>query len=136
MPGNIFNRSSKGTNKLIQNGAKLVLGVDDILEELNLSMVASHVAAQQVAPENDVERMLMARLSHEPILTDELVNALNLPTEVITSTLALMELKGMVRQANGTSYVIAHEERISYGEHNERVVCTNYGWGSGQDYGR
>jgi DNA processing protein len=115
VPGNIFNRSSKGTNKLIQNGAKMVLGVGDILEELNLSMVASHVAAQQIAPENDVERMLISHLSHEPVLTDELVNALNLPTEVITSTLALMELKGMVRQASGTSYVIAHEERAAYG---------------------
>jgi DNA processing protein len=114
VPGNIFNKASRGTNMLIQKGAKLVLGASDILEELNLSMVTSHVAAQEVAPENDVERLLMSRLSHDPVLTDELVQALNLPVEVVTSTLALMELKGMIRQATGTSYVIAREERISY----------------------
>ncbi|MCL5997728.1 MAG: DNA-processing protein DprA [Chloroflexi bacterium] len=114
VPGNIFNRSSKGTNQLIQKGAKLVTNVNDVLEELNLSMVASHKEAQEVAPENDVERLLMSHLSHEPTPTDDLVNALKLPTEIITSTLALMELKGMVRQATGTSYVVAREERAPY----------------------
>jgi DNA processing protein len=114
VPGNIFNRSSRGTNKLIQKGAKLILGVEDILEELNLGMVESHVTAQQVAPDNEIERQLLLHLSHEPVLTDDLVHALSLPTEVVTSTLALMELKGMVRQATGTSYMLVHEARASY----------------------
>jgi DNA processing protein len=114
VPGSIFNRASQGTNNLIQKGAKLITGVEDILEELNLSMVASHVAAQQVVPESDVERLLISHLSHEPTPTDDLVNALQLPVEVVTSTLALMELKGMVRQATGTSYVVARESRIPY----------------------
>jgi DNA processing protein len=116
VPGNIFSRSSKGTNKLIQKGAKLVLSIADILDELNLSMVSSYVSAQEVAPENETERLLMSRLSHEPTLTDELVNSLNMPTEVITSTLALMELKGLVRQASGTSYILAREDKAPYGE--------------------
>jgi DNA processing protein len=114
VPGSIFNRASQGTNRLIQKGAKLITGIEDILEELNLSMVASHVAAQQVVPESDMERLLISHLSHEPTPTDELVNALQLPVEVVTSTLALMELKGMVRQATGTSYVVARESRIPY----------------------
>ncbi|MCL4507133.1 MAG: DNA-processing protein DprA [Chloroflexi bacterium] len=114
VPGNIFNRSSRGANKLIQQGAKLVLNTANILEELNLSMVTSFITAQAVAPENDIERSLLAQLSHEPVLTDDLVNRLNLPTEVVTGTLALMELKGMVRQASGTSYVLAREERLPY----------------------
>jgi DNA processing protein len=114
VPGNILNHASKGPNRLIQKGAKLVTSTRDILEELNLHMVASHVAAQEIVPENDIERQLMARLSHEPVLTDDLVNALNLPTEVVTSTLALMELKGMVRQASGSSYILARESRTPY----------------------
>jgi DNA processing protein len=107
VPGNIFNRSSRGTNKLIQNGAKMVLDVNSVLEELNLNMIADRVEVQTAVPENDTERALMTKLSHEPLATDELVRTLQLPAEVVTATLALMELKGMVRQANGTSYVIA-----------------------------
>ena len=115
VPGNIFNRSSRGTNQLIHDGAKMVLNIKDVLEELNLGMVESYVAAQKVAPENDVERELIAHMTHEPVLTDELVAAVNLPTEVVTSTLAMMELKGMVRQANGTSYVLVRDESVPYG---------------------
>jgi DNA processing protein len=114
VPGNIFNRSSRGTNMLIQRGAKMVLATSDVLEELNLSMVAGHVAAQAIVPESDVERQVIAKLSHEPTPTDELVHTLNLPADVVASTLALMELKGMVRQATGTSYVLAREERATY----------------------
>jgi DNA processing protein len=114
VPGNIYSKASHGTNQLIQDGAKMVLSVKDILEELNLHMVDSYVATQKVAPENDVERALMAHLCHEPVLTDELVHAVNLPTEVVTSTLALMELKGMIRQANGASYVLVRENTETY----------------------
>ena len=120
VPGNILNKSSRGTNQLIQNGAKMVLGVKDILEELNLDMVPAYVEAQKVAPENEVERSLLTHLSHEPVQTDELVHAMNLPTEVVTSTLALMELKGLVHQASGTSYVLVREEGSPYGEASDR----------------
>ena len=114
VPGNIFNRSSRGTNKLIQNGAKMVLDINSILEELNLNMVADRVEVQTAMPENETERVLMTKLSHEPLATDELVRTLQLPAEVVSATLALMELKGMVRQASGTSYVVAREPRTEY----------------------
>jgi DNA processing protein len=114
VPGNIFNRSSKGTNKLIQQGAKAVLDVNSILEELNLRMVADRVEVQALAPENDTERLLLQKLSYEPTPTDELVRTLELPADVVNAALVLMELKGMVRQANGTSYVIAREPKAEY----------------------
>ena len=41
VPGNINSPASKGTNRLIQEGAKLITRVDDVLEELNLAMVLS-----------------------------------------------------------------------------------------------
>lgn len=37
IPGNIFSPFSVGTNELIQQGAKLVMGIDDILEEIHLT---------------------------------------------------------------------------------------------------
>lgn len=114
VPGNILNRSSRGANRLIQKGAKLIVETGDILEELNLSAVADHVEAQTALPEDDTERALLARLSHEPVQADELVRELALPAEVVTAALAMMELKGMVRQASGTSFVLARETRPPY----------------------
>ena len=40
VPGSIFSPVSCGTDYLIQQGAKLVLDYKDVLEELNLTVVA------------------------------------------------------------------------------------------------
>ncbi len=114
VPGNIFNRTSRGTNRLIQQGAHIVLDVQSILEELNLNMVADRVEVEAAVPENDTEREILARLSHEPTQVNELVRALAMSAADVAATLALMELKGLVRQATGTSYVLAREARAVY----------------------
>ena len=48
VPGNVFNKGSRGTNQLIQQGAKLVCNVADVLEELNLTMVSEQAQARAV----------------------------------------------------------------------------------------
>ncbi len=108
VPGNIYNRSSEGTNAIIQRGeAKLVTCVKDILEELNLTMVAQQSEMRQVVPESPTERILLACVSAEPVHLDDLVRASGLPTSTVSSTLCMMELKGMVRRVDNTSYVLA-----------------------------
>jgi DNA processing protein len=114
VPGNIFARASRGTNHLIQQGAKMVCQVTDILEELNLTMVSEQAQARAVIPENETEAVLLEHLSVEPIHVDALGRAVDLPIAEVTSTLALMELKGMVRQVGGMSYVLAREGRVDY----------------------
>lgn len=114
VPGNILNRSSRGTNRLIQQGAHIVLDARSILEELNLNMVTDRVEVEAAAPESDIEREILARLSHEPIQVNELVRALAMPVADVTAALALMELKGLVRQATGTSYVLARDAQVAY----------------------
>jgi len=109
VPGNIYNRSSTGTNALIQRGeAKLVTSVQDILEELNLTMVAQQTEVREVVPETPTERALLAHVGSEPIHLDELVRSSGLPTATVSSTLCMMELKGMVRRVDNMSYVLAH----------------------------
>ncbi|MDX1663934.1 MAG: DNA-processing protein DprA, partial [Candidatus Promineifilaceae bacterium] len=72
VPGNVNSRASKGTNRLIQQGAKLVLGVEDVLEELNLHMVPQQVAVQMAMPESEEEAALLKLLSVEPLHVDDL----------------------------------------------------------------
>jgi len=114
VPGNIFARGCRGTNRLIQDGAKMVCAVNDILEELNLTMVGEQAKVRAAVPENPTEASLLARLSAEPLHVDELGRALGLPIAQVSSTLALMELKGMVRQVGGMNFVLARESRAEY----------------------
>jgi len=67
-----------------------------------------------VLPENATEALLLEHLSAEPVHVDTLGRSVSLPIAEVTSTLALMELKGMVRQVGGMSYVIAREGRVDY----------------------
>jgi DNA processing protein len=114
VPGSILQRSSRGTNKLIQQGAKPILDVADILEELNLALVTEHKEARALLPADETEQRLLACLSAEPVHVDELGAQLSLPISQITGTLALMELKGMVRQVGGMNYIAAREARVEY----------------------
>ena len=114
VPGNILQRSSRLPNKLIQEGATPVLKVDDILEPLNLTMVAQHAEARQVIPADATEVKLLTLLSAEPVHIDDLRRETDLPIAQVSSTLALMELKGMVRQVGGMNYVMARENQATY----------------------
>jgi DNA processing protein len=114
VPGNILNRASEGPNRLIQQGAKLVIRIGDILEELNLTMAAEQSEAREVIPDNDIEAVLLKHLSAEPIHVDELGRAVGLPIHEVAGTLTLMELKGKVRQVGGMNYVVAREAGVPY----------------------
>lgn len=114
VPGNVFARGSRGANQLIQQGAKLVCNVTDVLEELNLTMVSEQAQVRAVIPENETEALLLDHLSAEPVHVDELRRAVQMPIAQVSSTLALMELKGMVRQVGGMKYVMARESGIEY----------------------
>jgi DNA processing protein len=114
VPGSILARGSVGTNRLIQDGATMVLSPEDIMEELNLMMVVEQAEAREVLPENATEAALMSHLSSEPTHVDELKHQIDLPMSEITSALSLMELKGMVRQVGGMRFVTAREPRVEY----------------------
>jgi DNA processing protein len=114
VPGNIVNRSSAGCNQLIHDGAKMVLGIEDILEELNLTMVEHQAAARAVLPGDPTEAQLLQIISDAPIHVDEICQQSQMPVQQVSSTLALMELKGMVRQVGGMHYVLARESGVPY----------------------
>ncbi len=115
VPGSILDRGCGGTNRLIQQGeAKAVQRVEDILEELNLTMVSQQAEVRAAVPANQTEKLLLEHLSEEPLHVDEIGRASGLPIGQVTGTLALMELKGLVRQAGTMHYVVAREGDADY----------------------
>lgn len=114
IPGSILSPASSGTNHLIQEGAKLVSSYSDILEELNLTAVAHQIEIREVIPTSDTESLLLKRLSAEPTHIDEVCRSSGLPIATVSSTLAMMELKGLVKQVGTMNYVLAREARQEY----------------------
>jgi DNA processing protein len=114
IPGSVLSPASRGANHLIQEGAKLVRGYTDILEELNLTAVAQQLEMREVLPESDTESLLLKQLSAQPTHIDEVCRSSGLPAATVSGTLAMMELKGLVKQIGTMNYVLAREARQEY----------------------
>jgi len=107
IPGSILSPASQGTNRLIQEGAKLVRNYADILQELNLTIVAHQAEIEEFSPADEVESAVLTQLSSEPNHIDEICRRSGLAMPAVSSTLAMLELKGIARQVGTMNYVLA-----------------------------
>jgi DNA processing protein len=119
VPGNITSPGSKGTNRLIRDGAAPLLNPEQVLEALELTMVAEQRTARVVLPADAVEAQLFEALGSEPLHIDEIRTRTEIPIEKVTASLALMELKGMVRQVGGMQYIALREVKEAYQDDNK-----------------
>jgi len=108
VPGNIFQDTAFGPNNLIKMGAKMVTSAEDVLETLNLKELKTTLETREIVPDTPTEAKILEHLNREPIHIDQLVAQSGLETSLISSTLTLMEMKGMVRHLGGMQYVLAH----------------------------
>lgn len=106
MPGSIYNQNSIGPNNLIKMGAKLVADCNDILEELNLKTISQCIEVRQIIPETEEESLILNFLSHEPIHIDKIAGLTKLDTALVNSTLAIMEMKGLIKNLGGMNFVL------------------------------
>jgi DNA processing protein len=114
VPGSIYAATHRGANQLIREGnARLVTRAEDILEELNLT-VATHQPELREVVADPTEASLLRLLSSQPIHIDEVQRASGLPVATVSSALALLELKGAVRQVGPMSFVRAREVAVTY----------------------
>lgn len=116
VPGGIYAPQSKGANRLIQQGARPLLNLTEVLEELDLEFVQEQQAVRRVIPADATEAALFALLGPEPIHVDELRLQAGLPVDKVTAALTMLELKGLVRQVGGMNYVAVREIGEVYGE--------------------
>ena len=117
VPGSIDSAGSRGTNKLIKQGAKLIENIADILEEIlpqlekvkmpeTLSTPGSTSSTETCITKRDenlnsIDRQIIAHLSNSLLHIDELITTMNLAPGDILSSLMKLELKGIIKQYPG-----------------------------------
>jgi DNA processing protein len=108
VPGNIFNQMSSGNNRLIQEGAKLVMDVNDILDELRIvhDAVQTRTVTRRLVPANPVEAQIVQYLGADPLHIDDIVRLCGLSVAEVSSTLTILELKGLVRNTGSMQYCL------------------------------
>jgi DNA processing protein len=107
IPGNINALMSAGTDALIkQAAAKLVTSAADILEEIEptANLHVTQRSLSELLPENALEEQVLTLLAAQPLHIDELSRTSGLPVAEISSTLTVLELKGIVRSIGGMAY--------------------------------
>jgi DNA processing protein len=114
VPGSILAPQSRGTNKLIQNGALPLLSPEDVLQALQLGHASDQRAARRALPVDEIESQVISALGSEPLHVDEIRSHTGLPVEKVSAALVMMELKGMVRQVGGMQYVAVREVQSGY----------------------
>lgn len=115
VPGSIFSPQSRGPLSLIRDGATPVTSAQDILEALNLTRIGAQLDFGRAAPpESGEERSLMGVLTRDPQHIDDVARRAGLAAAIVSGTLALLELKGLVRDVGGLQFVRVREDDAIY----------------------
>lgn len=103
LPGPIRSLQAQGCHELIQQGAKLVQSLQDILDELPPPAPAPRIAAAPAAaPEEDP---LLLALGHEATGLDKLQSRLGWATGEVLARMLELELAGRVQRLPGDRFV-------------------------------
>jgi DNA processing protein len=102
VPGPITSAVSRGTHSLLRQGARLVGGVEDILEELDLRV---ELADEPALPLTEEEQRVLDCLGPAPISFDRLAVETGLPAERLAVALSGLEIKDRVRDVGGSRVV-------------------------------
>ena len=136
VPGPITSQYSRGTNNLIKEGARLVQGVEDVIEEYlsrfptllgNPPQQVSWQSLEGFGEENprvsskiedtalnSEEKILLQLISLEPISIENLIAESGLTPSRVNSILMILEMKGLVNQLPGRCYI--RQEKIIKGK--------------------
>lgn len=108
IPGNINSVYSKGTNKLIKDGAKLVTSIDDIIEEINEFKKLKRIEENEINYNNLScnEKKIIECLSNGPTHCDIISYNTEINISEINSFLTILQMKGLVKEMHGKVFVL------------------------------
>ncbi len=101
VPGSIYSPNSKGTNRLIRQGATPITCVEDVLEALGFELEKDEDKQMKLFADLSPEEKKVIELLREPIERDELVRAMKMQISAANSLLSVMEIKGLIKEELG-----------------------------------
>jgi DNA processing protein len=123
VPGSIDSSGSRGTNKLIKQGAKLIENVEDILEEILPQVIREPKSVKpdqrQKQPDDqqkilssspdpvlkETEKTVWQVLSQKPVHIDQIITSTGLTAHEVLGILLNLELQGLIEQKPGKTYM-------------------------------
>ncbi|MGL6174294.1 MAG: DNA-processing protein DprA [Cellulosilyticaceae bacterium] len=111
VPGNVNSKLSKGTNHLIQQGAKLITNSQDIMDELpsyimkKIDLGNKNLIKLDCNLLDKVEIMVYDCLSWQPKEINELITNTGITSETINTILLKLEIKGLIQRLPGNRYL-------------------------------
>jgi len=120
VPGKISSVTSEGTHELIKDGAKLVQGAEDIMEELSLCEIEPMAGKERDIKEEkiskkiaryvynsltDGERKVYKILSDEPLYIDDVVKESGIELSIVSKVLLGLELKRLIKELPGKQFI-------------------------------
>src|ERR1700704_1785127 len=109
VPGHINAPSAQGSNRLIQQGAKLVMDASDILDDLQILLPESkpspQAAARTLPSLSGEERRVYDAIEATETSIDDITEKTHLPSATVSSTMLQLELKRLVKQLPGKYFV-------------------------------
>ncbi len=103
IPGSIHAPQSRGCHALIKQGAKLVDGAQDILEDLRPSLAPRATAEPEAGPAEPADALLQA-LGYDPMTLDTLVTRTGITPAELSARLLELELEGRVARLPGQRF--------------------------------
>ena len=109
IPGPVTSEYSRGANRLIKQGAKLVENAADVIEEFPyLNWIPSPQTPQKKCSEPSLtleESCVLQKLSLEPVHIDQLAEMTGLSVSVVGGILTLLEFRGLAKQLPGHYFI-------------------------------
>ncbi len=114
VPGKVDNPNAAGVNNLIKQGAKLIMSVEDVLEELIVQLkpyTLNPVPAETQTPAavknlTEEEREVSLCLGKQPSHIDQIAHHCGRSMDWLGSKLLSLELKGIVKQLPGKFFIL------------------------------
>lgn len=110
LPGNINSIFSRGTNKLIKDGAKLVMDIDDIIEEIYELQDKIHSQKKEgidLSGLSPLEVQIMEIVQEGPTHRDAITIKTGVDISTVNSVLTILELKGMIKEMTGGIFTLS-----------------------------
>jgi len=105
VPGSIFSENSIGPIRLIQSGARPIVGATDIIDTLELRDLPEKIKVREAIADSPEEAKILKILEKTARHADEISRESGMTANESSAILSLLEMKGLAKNLGGMNWV-------------------------------